>query len=164
MVDPIKAEHLVEEPDKIGPKALGVVLSHQYLIKSPLAFKSRMAKKNIPWTTPLRDFPWKASTKRNNNMQPLMPDRSSYSVPKSQCSEHAPAGVAARDVASSFAPGASAFPPGRGPGRSKHRTRCPLQGSTQGPCPVVSVLNTWMVNFPSIPLSFHMKHQIRKCP
>jgi len=54
MADPIKAEHLVEEPDKIGPKALGVVLSHQYLIKSPLAFKSRMAKKtnSVDNTTP----------------------------------------------------------------------------------------------------------------
>ena len=112
MVDPIKAEHLVEEPHKIGPKALGVVLSHQYLIKShqykpvqhrqdqagldlhlamhealsPLAFKSRMAKKNATFhgqhNSGLWDFPWKkASTKRNNNMQPLMPDRSSYSVP-----------------------------------------------------------------------------------
>ena len=48
------------------------------------------------------------------------------------------------------------FHPGADLAEVKLRSRCPLQGSTQGPCPVVSVLNTWMVNSPSSPFIWNL--------
>ena len=155
MVGPIKAEHLVEEPHKIGPKALGVVLSHQYLIKSPLAFKSRMAKKtnSVDNTTPGLSL---ESIDQKNQQHATLDARqifilsaNNFSVQNMllQASLHTTSQAPLPQVPLLFHPGADLA-------EVNLRSRCPLQGSTQGPCPVVAVLNTWMANFPSTPFIY----------
>ena len=77
-------------------------------------------------------FPGKHRPKESTTCNPWCPTDLHTQCQQFQCSEHAPAGVAAHDVASSFAPGASAFPPGRGPGRSKPSFKVPLTGINPG--------------------------------